>query len=139
VLARRDRVDEIAQPVGELPEIDRGLDIHLGEIAAAGALHEHDPVALGRRDRCVGEPPSPIEISSSVSLSSSQNTLSGSSLSPISSSRYGLIGLTFTELALDAGNLGLEVVDHVQARVDRSAPRLRDLEAVEQLAADGAE
>jgi integrase len=49
VLTRRDRVDQIAQPVRELPEIDGGLDIHLGEIAAAEALHEHDPVALGHR------------------------------------------------------------------------------------------
>ncbi len=50
-----DRVDQIAQPAGELPEIDGGLDIHLGEIAAAGALHEHDPVALGHRHRRVGD------------------------------------------------------------------------------------
>jgi len=41
-----------------------------------------------------------------------------------------VVGAAGPELALDRGDLGLEVVDQVQAGVDGLAPRIRDLELV---------
>ena len=43
------------------------------------------------------------------------------------------------QLALGASDLAVEILDQLEARVDRPAPRLRDLQPIEQLAPSDAE
>ena len=50
-----------------------------------------------------------------------------------------MLGAQRAQLLVDRLDLLVEVVDQLQARVDGRAPRLRDLQAVEQLAAGDAE
>jgi hypothetical protein len=51
----------------------------------------------------------------------------------------GVVGVAEAQPAVDEVDLGVEVIDQRQARLDGSAPRLRDRQAVEQLAAGDAE
>jgi hypothetical protein len=46
-----------------------------------------------------------------------------------------MLGAACAQLALDRGELGLQIVDQVQACVDGLAPRIRDLETIQKLAA----
>jgi hypothetical protein len=50
-----------------------------------------------------------------------------------------MVGARGAQLAIDRVDLAVEVIDQSQAGVDGPAPRLRDVEAVEQLAAGDAE
>jgi len=50
-----------------------------------------------------------------------------------------VLGAAEAQLAVDEVDLGVEVVDQRQARLDRAAPRLGDREALQQLAAGDAE
>ena len=50
-----------------------------------------------------------------------------------------MIGALAPELHRQLGDLQLEVIDQPQADVDVGAPRVGDLQAIEQLAADVAE
>jgi hypothetical protein len=51
----------------------------------------------------------------------------------------GVVGAAALELAVDLGDAALEVVDQLEAGVDRAAPWLRDLKPIEQLAAGDTE
>jgi hypothetical protein len=51
----------------------------------------------------------------------------------------GMVGARGSQLAVDGVDLAVEVVDQPQARVDGAAPRLRDVETVQQLAAGDTE
>jgi hypothetical protein len=46
-----------------------------------------------------------------------------------------MIGATPAQLAVDLGDLALEVIDQLKTGVDGAAPGLRDLQAVKQLTA----
>ena len=50
-----------------------------------------------------------------------------------------MLGVAEAQLAVDEVDLGVEVVDQRQARLDAAAPRLGDREAVQQLAAGDTE
>ena len=46
-----------------------------------------------------------------------------------------MLGAAGAQLAFDRGDLRLQIVDQVQACVDGLAPRIRDLETIQKLAA----
>ena len=50
-----------------------------------------------------------------------------------------MVGARGPQLLVDRVDLAVEVIDEMQARVDGAAPRLRDVEAVQQLTAGDAE